>query len=220
MGKKTQLVNEEGSSSNDEGILGRNDGTNSTSAPSGTSLSTRSTAHRTPKKSKPSSSNHAYEFVLVTDSNSRRQVRRHAMRQYMRQKRADGIARLGPSHIPVPNWSTRASDSAQKSSSSVSELCNDPDIEKCAPISSSGHGQRLSNTGVDALSSVGTVSNYSKHGSMLIPRSRQRSLAPVICPSAGSKKDPFNSFPLSLSDNDQMLINHCKYDKAKSAQLV
>ncbi|RHZ73443.1 hypothetical protein CDV55_106158 [Aspergillus turcosus] len=48
-----------------------------------------------------------FEFVLVTDNESRRQVRRHAMRQYMRQRRLDSIARLETPRLPMGGWVSR-----------------------------------------------------------------------------------------------------------------
>ncbi|KAA8649201.1 uncharacterized protein ATNIH1004_005096 [Aspergillus tanneri] len=87
---------------------------------------------RSPRSSPPSRANQQasqsrkFEFVLVTDSESRRQVRRHAMRQYMHQRRLDSIARLGTSRIPVGGWATRqASDSATPGTSSRIESVED-----------------------------------------------------------------------------------------------
>ncbi|KAH1493834.1 hypothetical protein LV164_007565 [Aspergillus fumigatus] len=58
-----------------------------------------------------------FEIVLVTDNESRRQVRRHAMRQYMRQRRLDSIARLETPRLPNGGWVNRQVLSEASSSS-------------------------------------------------------------------------------------------------------
>jgi hypothetical protein len=211
MGKKGQHANT-GTSSKSSNILGRSEGANSASAADGNAArSNDSPSGQTAGQPMPSSSGQSFEFVLVTDAESRRQVRRHAMRQYMRQRRADGIARLGPSRVPVPSWPSRTPDSQQSGSSSADDIRDDSDEEKHGS-SSHGHGSRISSATEDSPGSASASSSHSRKGSMLIPWSRQQSLAPLVSPSAGLQKDPFNSFPLSLSDEDQKLINHCEHD--------
>lgn len=211
MGKKSQHANT-GSSNKGSNALGSNNGANSASTSGGNGArATDTSSGQSSSRSTPSSSGQNFEFVLVTDAESRRQVRRHAMRQYMRQRRADGIARLGSSRVPVPSWSSRTPDSQQNGSLSPEENHDDSEEEKYMALSSPGREPTISNASEDPPSSASLVASHSRHGSMLISRSPQQSLAPLVTPGPGPRTDPFNSFPLSLKDDDQKLINHCEY---------
>jgi hypothetical protein len=84
--------------------------------------------------SQPCSASQSFEFVLVNDEGSRRQVRRHAMRQYMRQRRLDGISRLGSSRTATTGWTSPGNevDAELALDSQVKEESEDvsPDLKK------------------------------------------------------------------------------------------
>lgn len=136
-----------------------------------------------------SSSSQSFEFVLVNDQGSRRQVRRHAMRQYMRQRRLDGIARLASSRAPMPGWLSASDSTFESMIQEDSENVDDVRYR-----------------------------NPKDHGNALVPirTAKQRqtpsnSSSPVslVSPGAGGLRDPFNSYPMPISDQDHRLINHC-----------
>jgi hypothetical protein len=151
----------------------------------------------------PPSGPQTFEFVLVTDAESRRQVRRHAMRQYMRQRRLDGIARLGSSRVPLPRWSPRTTSvSSDDSSSRVEEL--DGENEQAAKISD-GHDNDIETR------QQATARQNALRGNAASGRDVNRtSCDPLAYPGAGGVVDPFNSYPVTVSPEERRLINHCK----------
>lgn len=142
-----------------------------------------------PSSSSPSSSSQSFEFVLVNDQGSRRQVRRHAMRQYMRQRRLDGIARLASSRAPMPGWLS-AADSPYESMIQEEDSEN---VEDARCRNSKDDGNAI-------------VPIRTKHHPNLSSNSSPVSL---VSPGAGGLRDPFNSYPMPISDQDHRLINHC-----------
>ncbi|KAH8697276.1 hypothetical protein BGW36DRAFT_427242 [Talaromyces proteolyticus] len=141
-------------------------------------------AGQSPAQSTSSSSSQSFEFVLVTDEGSRRQVRRHAMRQYMRQRRLDGIARLASSRAPIPGRHHQAGDSSWESMTQ-----EEPENE--------AH-QRPDN----AIVPIRTRRHHNLSSSSPGPSNI------LLSPGAGGIRDPFNSYPIPISDNDHRLINH------------
>lgn len=133
-----------------------------------------------------SSSSQSFEFVLVNDQGSRRQVRRHAMRQYMRQRRLDGIARLASSRAPMPGWLNAADSSFESMIQEDSENVDDA---------------RGSKECGNAIVPIRTAKNLSNSSSLIS----------LISPGAGGRRDPFNSYPMPISEQDHRLINHCTY---------
>jgi hypothetical protein len=133
-----------------------------------------------------STSSQSFEFVLVNDQGSRRQVRRHAMRQYMRQRRLDGIARLASSRAPMPGWLSAADlpyeSMIQEDSEQVDDVLNrNPEDYRNAIVPIRTHHHNPSNSSPISL----------------------------VSPGAGGLRDPFNSYPMPISDQDHRLINHC-----------
>lgn len=135
-----------------------------------------------------SSSSQSFEFVLVNDQGSRRQVRRHAMRQYMRQRRLDGIARLASSRAPVPGWLSSADSPVEVMVKDEPEHVEDV---HCEPWKDHG----------TAIVPIRTRNNLSQSGSS--------SPVSLVSPGAGGLRDPFNSYPMPISEQDHRLINHC-----------
>lgn len=134
-----------------------------------------------------------FEFVLVTDAESRRQVRRHAMRQYMRQRRQDGIARLEPSRISTGGWSKTADHS--KSHEKVEDE-EDAEVKRnsCSP------GSSLAIAGGNDWGGLPTLSELEKFSFS----------DPMAGPSSPAIYDPFNSYPIAMNSADHNLIHHCK----------
>lgn len=153
----------------------------------------------------------SFEFVLVTDEGSRRQVRRHAMRQYMRQRRLEGIARLGSSRVAVSGWVPReAVDVPLDSPLKIeAEDLDDGHEEVRANIKGRAFGntpgRRRRNHTVSGVSS-------SQQEDGLASRSNNPSpLHHLPSPGTGGTCDPFDSYPISIRQEDHQLINHCEY---------
>lgn len=144
-----------------------------------------------PVSSSSSSSSQSFEFVLVNDQGSRRQVRRHAMRQYMRQRRLDGIARLASSRAPMPGWLT----------------ATDPPCESVIQEDAE-HVDENSKSHARAIIPLRTR-NYENQYRHDLPNSRDSSPVSLISPGVGGMRDPFNSYPMPISEQDHRLINHC-----------
>ncbi|KAF9887596.1 hypothetical protein FE257_009809 [Aspergillus nanangensis] len=165
-----------------------------------------------PSRNQQPSQARSFEFVLVTDNESRRQVRRHAMRQYMHQRRLDSIARLGTSRVPVGGWTTRnapdgpVSDEPRKTQDEHDGLVEPDDqgtVVKNEDQPSQPEEKGLAQSGksktTDVKSEDGIPSNSF---SGLVP------FDPRACPEPGGIRDPFESYPIQIRSTDHQLIQH------------
>ncbi|KKK14996.1 hypothetical protein AOCH_003450 [Aspergillus ochraceoroseus] len=156
----------------------------------------------------------SFEFVLVTDNESRRQVRRHAMRQYMHQRRLDSIARLGAPRVPVSGWTTRTTPgSPTPLNPSVEKIDNVADevtvkLEKGSP--SSDEDRYTGDTG-------GKLPYAVRPKSQKVKREEDAALPLVVKPKYSNPRvfpeqrvfgDPFSTYPVPTSEGDQELIQH------------
>jgi hypothetical protein len=160
--------------------------------------STSSTGTSAGNNNNGASDSKTFEFVLVTDAESRRQVRRHAMRQYMRQRRQDSIARLEPPRVSAGSWS--ASTSPAESSPRPSKLQeiegDDVQVKREAALSGKYPVTDIGNA-VGAATTVSALGKFSFSDPMAVPGS------PAIY-------DPFNSYPIAMNPADHSLIHHCE----------
>lgn len=155
-----------------------------------------------------------FEFVLVTDNESRRQVRRHAMRQYMHQRRLDSIARLGPSRAPVGGWTTRPTSHSQSAGqpSSKGEDVRDESQEddRDVVIVKRESADPPIVVKKNVRPQVISKQRIKSEDGQLLPLSETKSSAAQVCCSDGGSKDPFCSYPITISNADHQLIQHCK----------
>ncbi|WEW55549.1 hypothetical protein PRK78_000980 [Emydomyces testavorans] len=145
-----------------------------------------------------------FEFVLVTDAESRKQVRRYAMQQYVHQRRLDGIARLESNKAKIRGWPMTKRTSEAVLSPAIKD---EPESGSDCKISSSsepspspgdfGNFDSLVLDAFPAGEEMGTCDRFR----------RSPSLDPQAGPSSGTV-DPFNSYPLTLKKTDQDLIPH------------
>lgn len=155
-----------------------------------------------------------FEFVLVTDSESRRQVRRHAMRQYMHQRRLDSIARLGTSRAPVSGWTTRsASDPAAADlSPQIKDAQVDSPTKSDRESPSTDEEQCAAQDGQESSRLLIPKSQHIKREEEPSPlMSSFQSSDPRASPGEGGARDPFSSYPIPISHADHELIQHCKF---------
>ncbi|GIJ82447.1 hypothetical protein Asppvi_000955 [Aspergillus pseudoviridinutans] len=156
-----------------------------------------------------------FEIVLVTDNESRRQVRRHAMRQYMRQRRLDSIARLETPRLPIGGWVSRQVPSEASSSSSPPSPVEVPvkDIsaeeEKLSPVK---YGEPcIPESGIGPLMPLGSRSSDVKAEeppSPSLPIVSYTLSDPRSSPGHGVMEDPFSCYPIPVSHSDHELIQH------------
>ncbi|PWY86293.1 hypothetical protein BO70DRAFT_312837 [Aspergillus heteromorphus CBS 117.55] len=154
-----------------------------------------------------------FEFVLVTDNESRRQVRRHAMRQYMHQRRLDSIARLGTARVPVGGWTTRSpSDSHATESSSRVEEVQDGSPTKSERGSPSSEEERSTPEKPKSSSRLLIPKLHKiKHedaSSLVVDTHKPKISDPQATPGEGAVRDPFSCYPIPVSNVDHELIQH------------
>lgn len=157
--------------------------------------STSSTGSSSESSSHGASDSKTFEFVLVTDAQSRRQVRRHAMRQYMRQRRQDDIARLEPSRVSTGGWSKAAEHSRPLKVQEIGD--GDAAVERDACSS----GDSLVKPEGNDFGGFRTLTALEKFSFS----------DPMATPSSSAIYDPFNSYPISMKPADHSLIHHCEY---------
>ncbi|GIC91283.1 uncharacterized protein Aud_007726 [Aspergillus udagawae] len=156
-----------------------------------------------------------FEIVLVTDNESRRQVRRHAMRQYMRQRRLDSIARLETPRLPIGGWVSRQVLSEASSSSSPPSPVEVPvkdtsaGKEKLSPIKD---GEPCTpECGIGPLMPLASRSSEVKAEeppSPSLPIVSYTLSDPRSNIGHGAMEDPFSSYPIPVSHSDHELIQH------------
>ncbi|OGM42043.1 hypothetical protein ABOM_009669 [Aspergillus bombycis] len=167
--------------------------------------------NQSPRTGSQASQSRNFEFVLVTDNESRRQVRRHAMRQYMHQRRLDSIARLGASRIPVGGWTTRPPSDTHVSdtSSRVEEVQEETyaNVKAESPTktedqNNTEHIRRPSRLLIPKLHKVKREEETSP------PIADLATSDPRASPGEGGRRDPFSCYPILVSHVDHELIQH------------
>ncbi|KMU72280.1 hypothetical protein CISG_02929 [Coccidioides immitis RMSCC 3703] len=146
-----------------------------------------------------------FEFVLVTDSESRRQVRRYAMRQYVHQRRLDGIARLESNKARVRGWTTTGAGSDGISSPAIKQEDHESSCDSKNISNSESSGSSIDFGELDALALFAPRTDEE-----IREREPFRGL-PGLDPQAGPSSgviDPFDSYPLALRKGDHNLIPH------------
>ncbi|GAB1217566.1 hypothetical protein ATERTT37_006805 [Aspergillus terreus] len=154
-----------------------------------------------------------FEFVLVTDNESRRQVRRHAMRQYMHQRRLDSIARLGPSRAPVGGWTTRSTSISQGAGQSskeedVPDESREDDKGVVSVKREDGDTQIAAKENVRPHLVISKPQPIKSEEVQSPPISETKSPAAQVYRGDGGSKDPFSSYPITISNADHQLIQH------------
>ncbi|EER43481.1 conserved hypothetical protein [Histoplasma capsulatum H143] len=215
MGKASATGTGKGKASDISSALGDSDHFRVTDSTCAT-LSTPSTPqHMSPSyaarsvSSKPQGSSKSFEFVLVTDTESRKQVRRHAMRQYMRQRRLDGIARLESSRAQVRSWNAN-SNSVRGAPLSTQSSRIEPLDDNEKPVDTKDTSSQ------DAVvPPERDISKLQYHEDMVDNTNEyMNTFLQEVCSSnlnvvpASGYLDPFNSYPLKLTRTDQNLIHH------------
>ncbi|KAL3455161.1 hypothetical protein BJX64DRAFT_79323 [Aspergillus heterothallicus] len=165
-----------------------------------------------PEANQKSQSKKSFEFVLVTDTESRRQVRRHAMRQYMHQRRLDSIARLGAPRVPSSGWTARPAPEAsclQAYSDQAGDASNDAprQREERSPLTEEDMQRKSKGRGSSRQVLPKPQPVTLEDTSLPLARKPQYS-DPRAMPEKGSMRDPFGAYPMAISHVDHELIQH------------
>jgi hypothetical protein len=155
-----------------------------------------------------------FQFIDISSSNARKEARAHVMREFMRQKREEQPNSQKPKKVrkrsknPVeqstqgsetPKRAQKADDAVEKKDSSAGETESDASVtvlqKSTVPETSSHRGD-----GKAALV---------RRPSMRLSTSRSRSNSPQSMVDA-SRRDPFQSLPMWLDEEDRPLVDHCQ----------
>ncbi|KAL2863071.1 uncharacterized protein BJX67DRAFT_390820 [Aspergillus lucknowensis] len=180
--------------------------------PSGTQHRRNASTGHNPGTNQQSQSKN-FEFVLVTDNESRRQVRRHAMRQYMHQRRIDSIARLGAPRVPAAGWAPRPASHAsylQAPGERVGDAPNEVSAKQEQSSPSTDEEAHPKEKGKSSSRRVLPKPQKVKreHDDAALALVNERYSNPISTPENGAVRDPFSSYPIAITDLDHELIQH------------
>jgi hypothetical protein len=138
------------------------------------------------------------------------------MRQYVHQRRLEGIARLESSRVPVSGWIKGNPTGKSEISPKVEEVDDDEHIHAFGNIPEEDgrdishiKRQQLSSLSFHQTSSSMCDSWYASEFQLVM------SADPMAAPSPSSS-DPFNSYPIKLNQTDHSLIHHCKFSSNRN----
>jgi hypothetical protein len=154
-----------------------------------------------------------FQFIDISSTNARKEARAHVMREFMRQKREEQPDSQKPKRLrkrlkkPVeqstqglvtPKRARKPSDTVEKKESSAGETESDVSVTA------------LQKTAVSKTSSPrGGDTALVRRPSMRLATSRSRSGSPQSMVDA-SRRDPFQSLPMWLDEEDRPLVDHCQ----------
>ena len=162
-----------------------------------------------------------FQFIDISSSNARKEARAHVMREFMRQKREEQpesqrAARKVRKRTQKPvDQSTEASVATKRNR--VQKGTDDK--KESSPI------ETESDSSLSALQESTLSENIShpdgdtvlvKRPSMRLSTSQSRSGSPQSMVDA-SRRDPFQSLPMWLDEEDRPLVDHCKTSKQGSS---
>jgi hypothetical protein len=137
------------------------------------------------------------------------------MRQYMHQRRLDSIARLGPSRAPVGGWTTRSTSISQGAGQSskeedVPDESREDDKGVVSVKREDGDTQIAAKENVRPHLVISKPQPIKSEEVQSPPISETKSPAAQVYRGDGGSKDPFSSYPITISNADHQLIQHCK----------
>jgi hypothetical protein len=154
-----------------------------------------------------------FQFIDISSSNARKEARAHVMREFMRQKREE---------MPEIPKATKKSKKRTKKPAEPSSEASDVAKKKRVQAESSGQKEiYLVRTESDSSASAPPESSAPdkvshaegekllvKRPSIRLSTSRSRSGSPQSMVDA-SRRDPFQSLPMWLEEEDRPLVDHC-----------
>ena len=155
-----------------------------------------------------------FQFIDISSNNARKEARAHVMREFMRQKREEKPDSQKPKKV------RQLSKEPAEQSTPVSEIpTRSPKPRDTVEKKDPSAGETESDASVTALQKS-TVSETSSHRgdgdtalvrrpSMRLSTSRSRSGSPQSMVDA-SRRDPFQSLPMWLDEEDRPLVDHCQ----------
>lgn len=157
-----------------------------------------------------------FQFIDISSSNARKEARAHVMREFMRQKREEM-----PETPKATKKSRKRTKKPAEPSSEASEVATK---KKKKRVQAESGGQKeiyLVRTESDSSASASPDSSapdkvsHAEGGKLLVKRpsirlstSRPRPGSPQSMVDA-SRRDPFQSLPMWLEEEDRPLVDHC-----------
>jgi hypothetical protein len=155
-----------------------------------------------------------FQFIDISSSNARKEARVHVMREFMRQKREEQ-----PDCLKTAKKVRKRTKKAVEPSSEASDGAKKKGLQKGA-----GDGEESSPVETESDSSASVLQKPSKakklsppdgdtvlvrRPSMQLSTSRSRPGSPQSMVDA-SRRDPFQSLPMWLDEEDRPLVDHCQ----------
>ena len=155
-----------------------------------------------------------FQFIDISSSNARKEARAHVMREFMRQKREEQ-----PDSQKATKKVRKRTKKAVEQSSEASEVAKKKRVQKgVGDKKDSSLVETESDSSASALQESSASENLShpdgdtrlvRRPSMRLSTSRSRSGSPQSMVDA-SRRDPFQSLPMWLDEEDRPLVDHCK----------
>jgi hypothetical protein len=155
-----------------------------------------------------------FQFIDISSTNARKEARAHVMREFMRQKREEQPDSQKPKKVrkrskkPVepstqgsvtPRRAPKPNDTVEKKESSAGETESDASVTAL----------RKSTVSETSSHRSGGDTGLVRRPSMRLSTSRSRSGSPQSMVDA-SRRDPFQSLPMWLDEEDRPLVDHCQ----------
>jgi hypothetical protein len=157
-----------------------------------------------------------FQFIDISSTNARKEARAHVMREFMRQKREEQPNSQKPKKVRKRSKKPMEQSTQGSETPKRTRKPNDT-VDK---RDSSG-GETESDTSITVLQEESTVPETPPHRadgdtalvrrpSMRLSTSRSRPGSPQSMVDA-SRRDPFQSLPMWLDEEDRPLVDHCQF---------
>ena len=155
-----------------------------------------------------------FQFIDISSSNARKEARAHVMREFMRQKREEQ-----PDSQKVTKKVRKRTKKSGELSAEASVATKRNRVQtgadgkkESSPLeteSDSSMSVMQESTASETLSHPGVDTVLVRRPSVRLSTSRSRSCSPHSMVDA-SRRDPFQSLPMWLDEDDRPLVDHCK----------
>jgi hypothetical protein len=162
-----------------------------------------------------------FQFIDISSTNARKEARAHVMREFMRQKREEQPNPQTPKKVRK-----RSKKPVEQSTQGSEKPARNPN-DTVKKDSSAGETESDASVTVRQKSTVPEASSHRGDGdtalvrrpSMQLSTSRSRSGSPQSMVDA-SRRDPFQSLPMWLDEEDRPLVDHCQLSPVNDFRLM
>lgn len=157
-----------------------------------------------------------FQFIDISSSNARKEARAHVMREFMRQKREE----QPDAQKATKRVRKRTKKSAEASGAAKRNRVQDTREEKRESSSSEGGSDSSGSAPQEPTASEGSSHPGGdivlvRRPSMRLTTSGSRSNSPQSMVDA-NRRDPFQSLPMWLDEEDCPLVDHCKLSQSRT----